>query len=97
MIAPRRALALAEQIRLALEATHGAGVVHFDIKLRNVMITSTGVVKVVDFGVAGLVRARQFSLVHSSFLTPAATVEYAAPEQFTEARGDARSDRSAPL
>lgn len=32
VIAPRRALALAEQIRLALEATHGAGVVHFDIK-----------------------------------------------------------------
>lgn len=92
VIAPRRALQLAEQICMALEATHGAGVVHFDIKPRNVMITSAGVVKVVDFGVAGLVRAQQLSLVHSSFLTPAATVEYAAPEQFTEARGDERSD-----
>lgn len=87
-----RALDLAEQICAALEATHLAGVVHYDIKPQNVMITAAGSAKVVDFGIAGLVQARQFSLVHSSRLSPVATLEYAAPEQFMAERGDARSD-----
>ena len=87
-----RALELAEQICAALEATHAAGVVHYDIKPQNVMITAAGSAKVVDFGIAGLVQARQFSVVHSSRLTPVATFEYAAPEQFKAERGDARSD-----
>ena len=92
VLAPSRALGIAEQICAALEATHRAGVVHFDIKPQNVMITGAGTAKVVDFGIAGLVQAQQLSVIHSSRLAPAATLEYAAPEQFTEERGDARSD-----
>ena len=91
-LALHRALGFAEQICAALEATHRAGVVHFDIKPDNVMVTAAGVAKVVDFGIAGLVRAQQLSVVHSSRLAPVATLEYAAPEQFTAERGDSRSD-----
>jgi tetratricopeptide (TPR) repeat protein len=86
-----RALELAEQICAALEATHQAGVVHLDIKPRNVMITAAGAAKVVDFGIAGFLQAR-LSVVSSTRLAPAATLEYAAPEQFTAERGDARAD-----
>ena len=91
-VALSRALEIAEQICAALEATHQAGVVHFDIKPHNVMITAAGLVKVVDFGIAGLARAQQLSVADSSRLDLAATLEYAAPEQFTAERGDARSD-----
>ncbi|HTJ69817.1 MAG TPA: tetratricopeptide repeat protein [Actinospica sp.] len=87
-----RAVEIAEQVCTALEATHEAGVVHFDIKPQNVMITRAGAAKVVDFGIAGLVQAKQLSVVHSSKLAPAATLEYAAPEQVTAGHGDARSD-----
>ena len=87
-----RALELAEQICAALEATHAAGVVHYDIKPRNVMITAAGAAKVVDFGIAGLLQAKRLTMVHSSHLSPAATLEYAAPEQLTAERGDTRSD-----
>ncbi|WP_442814290.1 protein kinase domain-containing protein [Streptomyces sp. NBC_01808] len=81
-----RALELADGICAALAAAHAVGVIHNDIKPHNVMLTSEGRVKVVDFGIAGFLQTA-FSLVRSTHLAPAGTPEYAAPEQFDAERG----------
>ena len=47
-----RKLRIAEQIASVLVATHEAGIVHRDLKPGNVMVTRTGEVKVLDFGLA---------------------------------------------
>ena len=86
-----RALTIAGEICAALAAAHQAGIVHYDIKPHNVMLTVDGRVKVVDFGIAGFIQAT-FSLVRTSQLAPAGTPEYGAPEQFRTERGDERSD-----
>ncbi|WP_052425199.1 serine/threonine-protein kinase [Streptomyces fulvoviolaceus] len=88
---PSHALAIAEGICAALIAAHQAGVVHYDIKPHNVMLTPGRQVKVVDFGIAGFLQTA-FTLAGSSQLTPAGTPEYGAPEQFLTERGDERSD-----
>ena len=51
------ALKYAVQITDALAAAHGIGIVHRDLKPANIMITSKGLVKVVDFGLAKLTQS----------------------------------------
>ncbi len=87
----KRAVAIASGICAALEAAHRAQVIHYDIKPHNVILTGDGVVKVIDFGIAGFVQAA-FTVARSTQLTPAGTPEFGAPEQFLTERGDERSD-----
>ena len=84
-----RAVALAIEIADALHAAHEAGVVHRDLKPDNVMLTRTGSVKVVDFGIAYVANSDDKRLtVHGAIGTPA----YMAPEQAAGEPGDARTD-----
>jgi tRNA A-37 threonylcarbamoyl transferase component Bud32 len=76
-ILPERALELTQGVLDALDYSHKAGIIHRDIEPASVMVTQTGGVKVMDFGIAG-------SVVR--------TAQYLSPEQARGETVDARSD-----
>jgi formylglycine-generating enzyme required for sulfatase activity/dienelactone hydrolase len=93
-----RVVGWSKQVAEALAAAHEAGLVHRDIKPGNVMVTSGGHVKVLDFGLARHLPASpaaETTPATAEFMTRqgvAGTVGYMAPEQIEGQPADARSD-----
>ena len=87
-IAPPQAAHLCMQVLEALGHAHRAGVVHRDLKPANLMITESGAVKIMDFGIARVLGTEHFT--HGGYMmgTPA----YMAPEQVLGREIDGRSD-----
>src|ERR671926_793554 len=94
----KTALLIGLQVADALAAAHSRGIIHRDIKSGNVMVQSSGQVKVLDFGLAKLLDDTEAvtSGIHHTELTevgvPYGTATYAAPEQARGDRVDNRAD-----
>jgi len=93
VISERRPIPLSQKVSYvvmaarALDYAHKRGVVHRDVKPANIVVTTEGTIKVVDFGIARLVDA---SRSQTGLLI--GTVNYMSPEQVRGEKVDGRSD-----
>jgi eukaryotic-like serine/threonine-protein kinase len=87
---PRRALEISADVCAALEFSHRHGIIHRDIKPGNVMLTQTGQVKVMDFGIARALASGASTMTQTSAVI--GTAQYLSPEQARGEAVDARSD-----
>ena len=78
----------ATQIASGLKAAHAKGVTHRDIKSSNIMVTESGQVKIMDFGLAKIAGGAQLTKDHSTLGTAA----YMSPEQARGEPVDHRTD-----
>ena len=87
---PDEAVRVTEGILTALEYSHRAGVVHRDIKPGNVMLTHSGQVKVMDFGIARAISDSAATVAQTTAIL--GTAQYFSPEQARGETVDARTD-----
>jgi len=90
----RESLSLEDTIHIAIatlngiKAAHDNNIIHRDIKSENIMVTETGVVKVMDFGLAKNLEREDVTKVSKTL----GTIAYMSPEQIEGSRIDQRSD-----
>lgn len=77
------------QLMLAVDYAHQRGVAHRDLKPENVMVTKTGRIKVMDFGLARAVDSKTLTLTGVTMGSP----KYIAPESVAGESADERADQ----
>jgi serine/threonine-protein kinase len=87
---PEEAARITESILAALAYSHRMGIVHRDIKPANVMLSSSGDVKVMDFGIARAIADTAATMTQTQAVL--GTAQYLSPEQAQGQPVDARSD-----
>ena len=87
---PRRALEVIADACQALNFSHQHGIIHRDVKPANIMISKSGAVKVMDFGIARAIADGGVSVTQTAAVI--GTAQYLSPEQARGEPVDARSD-----
>lgn len=103
-LSEKQVIDIGQQICDGLHAAHSKGILHRDIKPDNIMITTQGLVKITDFGLAklksseydtataDLASAPNSHLLKTSFSTIQGTASYMSPEQIRKEDVDERTD-----
>ncbi|WP_134740582.1 Stk1 family PASTA domain-containing Ser/Thr kinase [Nocardioides sp. 503] len=89
-ILPERALEITSGVLSALDYSHRAGIIHRDIKPGNVMLTPSGDIKVMDFGIARAISDASSTMTQTAAVV--GTAQYLSPEQARGETVDSRSD-----
>ncbi|MEV8226714.1 serine/threonine-protein kinase [Streptomyces sp. NPDC079167] len=84
------AVAVAAQVATVLSHAHDVPVIHRDLKLSNILVTEDGTVKVLDFGIAAILRTDVTKLTATG--SPIGTYQYMAPEQVRGGRTSPQTD-----
>ena len=99
LIEPDQVIELTRQIVSALAEAHAHGIIHRDVKPKNIMVTESGQVKVLDFGLAKTVQTKKGLATQEDSVSHlsqngllAGTVSYMSPEQLRGDRLDYRTD-----
>ncbi len=82
----KEAISIAIQVSMGIQAAHSNGIIHRDIKPQNIIISTTGKVKVTDFGIA---KAATSNTITSNVM---GSVHYTSPEQARGGYSDEKSD-----
>ena len=88
IISPDEATNIAIQIAEGLKAAHIKGIIHRDIKSSNIMLTDSGIVKIMDFGLAKIKGGSELTKIG----TTVGTIAYMSPEQARGEKVDKRTD-----
>lgn len=89
-VKPKEALKIIAEAAGALHYSHEKGIIHRDVKPGNIMVSKSGLVKVLDFGIARSAESAEAALTKTS--TALGTAQYMSPEQAQGQPVDERSD-----
>jgi serine/threonine-protein kinase len=87
---PKKAVRYALDICIGMHVAHQQGIIHRDLKPANILIDDTGLLKIVDFGVAAAAKSGDTQLTKTGYVI--GSPKYMAPEQILGKKVDERAD-----
>jgi eukaryotic-like serine/threonine-protein kinase len=89
-MAPKKALGYGTDICIGMAVAHQQGIIHRDLKPANILINESGLLKIVDFGVAAAAKSGDTQLTKTGYVI--GSPKYMAPEQILGKKVDERAD-----
>jgi eukaryotic-like serine/threonine-protein kinase len=87
---PAKAVGFTADICIGMSVAHQQGIIHRDLKPANILINDTGLLKIVDFGVAAAAKSGDTQLTKTGYVI--GSPKYMAPEQILGKKVDERAD-----
>ncbi len=87
---PKKAVGYGMDICIGMSVAHQQGIIHRDLKPANILINDTGLLKIVDFGVAAAAKSGDTQLTKTGYVI--GSPKYMAPEQILGKKVDERAD-----